>query len=562
MGSEDKVGEAYVEIRATLDQLQRDLNKGERQTKKTQGRMQKMFSKVGGAVGKVTKRVAQFGVALAVGLVAGLGASTKAMLNTLDSIDKMSSKLGLTTDFLQEAAFAAAQSGIEFNTMSMAMQRFTRRAAEASKGTGEAKDAIKELGIDLLDGAGNLRSSEVLFTEAMAALAGVENAGDRLRLAFKLFDSEGAALVNVADRFGDLTKEARESGLVIESHVIKQGVIAKDTLNLLWTLVKTKLAPTLTDFAEFAIIAAEGLATLAQQAGVAWARIKDVFNLKPTNVAQIKDRLGEIPLEIDKVNRGLTEALELFQQVMAETKENSTRDIIEARYVAHIKQRQELLKTLREERVELGKQLTDLETMSEVPPPPVLDPIALARANALLGENNDVIKEGVEDLKDQASGLGDVWTSLESDASRSLARMLMDSEVTFEAMGKAFVERFTQQILENLIFQQIMGLARNLLGAAFGAVGAATAPREYGIFDPTEGQNPGGFIGPLLPGGGTAPQVNIINQSPSAVTAVSSLDGGVEVFIGEAASRSATTGGALSGALQDRYGLNPRALRG
>jgi hypothetical protein len=42
----------------------------------------------------------------------------------------------------------------------MALQRFTRRTAEAAQGTGEAKDALAQLGIALRDQDGHLRQSE------------------------------------------------------------------------------------------------------------------------------------------------------------------------------------------------------------------------------------------------------------------------------------------------------------------------------------------------------------------------------------------------------------------
>ena len=135
-------------------------------------------------------------------------------LDFVDSLDKVSSKLGISTDFLQKAQYAAGQSGVAFRTLSMAMQRFTRRAAEANKGTGEAKDAIKELGIQLTDTDGRIRSTEELFSSAMAALAKIDDPADRLRLAFKLFDSEGAILVNLADNFELLSEKAQAMGLV------------------------------------------------------------------------------------------------------------------------------------------------------------------------------------------------------------------------------------------------------------------------------------------------------------------------------------------------------------
>jgi len=51
---------------------------------------------------------------------------------------------------------AAKASGVEQQTLDMALQRFTRRAAEAAQ---EAKDALAQMGIALRDQSGNLRRS-------------------------------------------------------------------------------------------------------------------------------------------------------------------------------------------------------------------------------------------------------------------------------------------------------------------------------------------------------------------------------------------------------------------
>ena len=81
----------------------------------------------------------------------------------------------------------------------MAMQRFTRRVAEAAAGTGEAREALKFLGIQLKDSGGKIRPAEVLLGEVADSMTAIEDPALRLRIAFKLFDSEGVAMVNMLD---------------------------------------------------------------------------------------------------------------------------------------------------------------------------------------------------------------------------------------------------------------------------------------------------------------------------------------------------------------------------
>jgi hypothetical protein len=65
-------------------------------------------------------------------------------ISAADAIGKTADKIGVGVEALQELRFAAKASGVEQQTLDMALQRFTRRAAEAAQGTGEAKDALAQ----------------------------------------------------------------------------------------------------------------------------------------------------------------------------------------------------------------------------------------------------------------------------------------------------------------------------------------------------------------------------------------------------------------------------------
>ena len=109
----------------------------------------KGFGSVGRALGGLTKSLFSMRTALVgVAGVAGFGLLIKSSLNATDSLAKTASKIGTTTEALSALRYAADITGVATTTMDMALQRFTRRTAEAAKGTGEAKGAIRELGIN------------------------------------------------------------------------------------------------------------------------------------------------------------------------------------------------------------------------------------------------------------------------------------------------------------------------------------------------------------------------------------------------------------------------------
>lgn len=123
-----------------------------------------------------------------------IGAVQESFRN-LDELAKRSKRLGFDPQALAGLQLGAKLAGIEFNTFTMAIQRMQRRVAEAAVGMGEAQGALKELGIDARE-LSRLRPEQALF-RILEALERFPQ-GDRLRLAFKLFDSEGVAILQAS----------------------------------------------------------------------------------------------------------------------------------------------------------------------------------------------------------------------------------------------------------------------------------------------------------------------------------------------------------------------------
>ena len=194
---------------------------------------QKALRSIQAAFGKLSKVFFNFKTALAGAVGAGgLGLLISQSLKSTDALAKTASKIGTTTEALSALQYAGQLTGVEVNTMNMALQRFTRRASEAAVGTGEAKGALRELNVDARSLV-RLPLDERMLVLA-DAFAGVENESDRLRLAFKLFDSEGAALVNTLGQgrqgLSEMLGEARSLGVVMSSGAAKGVEDANDAL--------------------------------------------------------------------------------------------------------------------------------------------------------------------------------------------------------------------------------------------------------------------------------------------------------------------------------------------
>jgi hypothetical protein len=234
----------------------------------------------------MARQVAKFGVGLAAVAAGAMALWIRQQLKAVDLIGKVSDKLGITTEKLIAYRHAASLAGVEARTFDMALQRMLRRLAEAAKGTGEAKDALKELGLDpvILSAGGAGTALEAV----VEALSQVRNQSDRVRLAFKLFDSEGVAMVNLAKRgtegLRDAMQEAVRFGLVLSRLDVLRVEQVNDAI--------TRMKASLTGLARTATIAMSAFMTVVAN------RLTETFaNFRGKLTTDILPAVGEFAVK-------------------------------------------------------------------------------------------------------------------------------------------------------------------------------------------------------------------------------------------------------------------------
>ena len=246
---------------------------------------------------------------------AALTTQAREALDFADSIDKTADRLGLSTDALQEFRFAADQSGVAMRTLDLAIQRFTRRSGEAANGTGEARDAIAELGLELRDSEGQIRRTEDLFSDAIAALGDVDVPAERLRLAFKLFDSEGVAVLQMVENFEALRAKARDLGVVLDRQTIQRAVEAKDEFAAVGQIIQTSVTPALVDLARSAVPVAEAFASAARAVSDFRDRSAEIEAVGTDGLSR---RVAQLRGDLDEAAAAWLEAQERFQELSAD----------------------------------------------------------------------------------------------------------------------------------------------------------------------------------------------------------------------------------------------------
>jgi chromosome segregation ATPase len=221
-----------------------------RSSRRTADSVSKDASQLSAAYGKVSKTLANVrNFVIGITALGGLTSQLKRTANELDNIGKTAQKLGVTTEELSALGYAAERNNVAFSSLATAIQRMTRRSAEAAQGTGEAKAALEELGIDAR------RFVQLSLEDKMAELAdafgAVGSQADRVRLAFKLFDTEGVDLVRVlqggSQELRKLIAEADRFGAVIDQQQSDAAARFNDATTNFTNRVKaarnTSLAP-------------------------------------------------------------------------------------------------------------------------------------------------------------------------------------------------------------------------------------------------------------------------------------------------------------------------------
>ena len=169
---------------------------------------------------------------LALGGAAGFGYIVKQSMNTIDALGKVASKIGISTDALGGLRYAAEQTGVASNTLDMALQRMVRRVSEAALGTGEAVKALKELNIDAK--VLSTLAPDQQFRAIADAMQGVTNQSDRVRLAMRLFDSEGVSLVNTlkggSEQLKAFQDRAEKLGMTLTDDLVDGVERANDSI--------------------------------------------------------------------------------------------------------------------------------------------------------------------------------------------------------------------------------------------------------------------------------------------------------------------------------------------
>ena len=222
-----KAGAAYVELFLHDNRFTRGLNLA-----------QKKLKAFGTRLSSLGKRMMLLGT----GIVAPLVAAAKSYARMGDELDKLSARVGASVEFLSALGHAAQIGGTDISAMEVGIRRLQRTAYDATRGLSTAKDAFDALGISVVDAQGNLKATEGLFMESVAALSKLENNTQKAALATMIFGRAGTSLLPMlrdgAGGLVDVMEEAERLGIVMSTEDAAAAATFTDQMTRLSSVLK------------------------------------------------------------------------------------------------------------------------------------------------------------------------------------------------------------------------------------------------------------------------------------------------------------------------------------
>lgn len=272
-----------------LDNQTKKNRKGFQDTSKASRRLSDDLKAVGGVLGTVAKRLTAFAAIAGGAATAALVGMVKSGLQAADALGKTSDKLGVATEQLAGLRVAAERSGVAAGQFDTALQRLVRRTAEAAQGTGEAKNAIAALGLNASELV-KLSPDQILGRIA-DAMQGVESQSQRVALAFKLFDTEGVALVNTLKNgsagLEQFQERASVAGVTLDRATVASIERANDAMADLQLLQQGFSQQLAARFAPVLEHIANRLFAVAEEAGGMGKVAEQVFNFLVEGAAKV-----------------------------------------------------------------------------------------------------------------------------------------------------------------------------------------------------------------------------------------------------------------------------------
>jgi hypothetical protein len=159
--------------------------------------------------------------AAAVGAGVALAASMKGVIDSADTLNKASQKIGMSTEDLSKLKYAADLADVSSESLGKSMGKLSKAmASAASSSTSDAAMAFKAVGVEVKNTDGTLRSQSEVLKDVAEKFQGYTDGAGKTALAIALFGKAGASMIPLLnegrDGLQEAADEATKFGLVLD----------------------------------------------------------------------------------------------------------------------------------------------------------------------------------------------------------------------------------------------------------------------------------------------------------------------------------------------------------
>jgi hypothetical protein len=169
--------------------------------------------------------------------VVGLTAFIKSQINAADAAIKTAQQIGIQVETLTGLQHAASLAGVSNEVLTQSLGRFNRTIIEAQQGSKQAATAFSDLGINITDSNGAIRSTEQLLLEVADRFEQYADSASKTSVAQDLFGRSGQQLIPLLNQGGDairgMMEQARALGLVMDTETAQASERLNDSVTVL-----------------------------------------------------------------------------------------------------------------------------------------------------------------------------------------------------------------------------------------------------------------------------------------------------------------------------------------
>ena len=297
------LGDLVIRLKAETADFQQDLGKASRSAESS-------FKNISNAA-KTT--IGVLGGLSVAGAAMNFAHRTQQILETADSLSKLSERTGISTEMLSGFKVAADLSDVSQESLGTGLKKLAINMANANGGGKDQIRIFNALGISYKDAEGGLRKTDDVMRDVARKFAGMEDGAGKSALAVALFGKAGDQMIPLLNNLEKTEDAARKLGAVFGTDFSKRAEQFNDNIKMVkiagdafYIMIAEQMMPRLIAMSDEMVKAAENgdrltgiLKGLAQAAG--WAdpqAIKDQkeIMLLAARYQQITERIAETPV--------------------------------------------------------------------------------------------------------------------------------------------------------------------------------------------------------------------------------------------------------------------------